>query len=107
MKLTLHLVAALPGQAETTAHVAGDVLVVDGTPHDLAAVPEGGRAWPAGIHPFSGPITRKNGEIHAALRWHYDGRRAQPEGRTHPVVGIAEGAIPDPLAPGQEDGQEE
>ena len=69
MHLVLSPVRGLPGQAETTLSVSGDVLTCDGVAFDLAAVPEGGSATPLGdAHPFLGPITRVGGTIHATIR---------------------------------------
>lgn len=67
MHLTLSPQTGLPGQAETTLHVAGDVLTIDGTAYDLSPVPEGGSGeWEGG--PFAGRIHRIGGVIHATLR---------------------------------------
>lgn len=66
MHLTLSPQAGLPGQTETTLHVAGDVLTVDGTPYDLSPVPEGGDGeWPDS--PILGRIQRIAGVIHATV----------------------------------------
>ena len=67
MKLTLFPQAGLPGQPETTIHVAGDTITIDGTPHDLSAVPEGGEGWPEGDTPFIGPITRQGGVLRVQI----------------------------------------
>lgn len=64
MHLTLHPQQGLPGQPEMTIHVAGDVIMIDGTVHDLSAVPESGEGWPEGESPLLGPITRQNGVLH-------------------------------------------
>lgn len=99
MKLTLHLMAGRPGNPDTTAHVAGDILTVDGTEYDLSAVPEGGRATPQGAHPFVGAITRADGVIHAAMIWHYDGAAALPEQGAEPIaIDITHGRVNDPVA---------
>ena len=66
MKLTLSPIVGLPGQPETTIHVAGDIVTIDGTPYDLSPVPEGGEATAEG-GPFVGKITRVGGVIHATL----------------------------------------
>jgi hypothetical protein len=99
MILRLHLTAGLPGDAETEASVAGDVLTVDGHAYDLSAVPEGGEAMPQGLqHPFIGPITRFAGEISAALVWRYDAETAEAEqGSVHPVAIVSKGPVPDPV----------
>lgn len=68
MHLTLSPQVGLPGVAETTLHVAGDVLTVDGTPFDLSPVPEDGEGWPEGTHPFVGRITREQGFLHCSVR---------------------------------------
>jgi hypothetical protein len=98
MILKLHLTAGLPGDAETEASVAGDVLTVDGADYDLSAVPEGGEAMPQGLHPFVGPIIRFAGEISAALVWLYDAETAEAEqGSVHPVAIVSKGPVPDPV----------
>lgn len=63
MHLTLNPQNGLPDQPEMTIHVAGDVITIDGTAHDLASVPEGGEGWPEGASPFVAPITRNSGVI--------------------------------------------
>lgn len=66
MHLTLSPQVGLPGQPETTIHVAGDVLTVDGVDHDLSPVPEGGEGdWEDS--PLSGPIRREGGVIRATV----------------------------------------
>ena len=67
MKLTLSPTVGLPGQPETTIHVGGDIITVDGTPYDLSPVPEGGEGWPEGETPFIAPITRSGGALHVTL----------------------------------------
>jgi hypothetical protein len=68
MRITLSPGRGRPGQPETEVSVSGDTITVDGTPYDLSAVPEGGRATPQGEHPFEGTITRQGGEIVCTLR---------------------------------------
>jgi len=98
MKLTLHLIAGLPGQDETTAAVAGDVLTVNGVAYDLSSVPDGGRAEATGEHPFAGPIARIDGAIHAPLTWYYDGASAlEDQGEEHPIADIANGPVRGPV----------
>lgn len=105
MKLTLHLIAGAPGQPETTARVAGDVLTVNGADYDLSAVPEGGRATARGDHPFVGAITRQGGVIHAALIWLYDGADARPDQGTEPaVIDVTDGPVADPVRRKEETG---
>lgn len=99
MKLILSPVAGLPGAAETTASVAGDVLTVNGVAYDISAVPEGGEANPAGDHPFIGSIIRTAGEIVATLRWQYGAGAApnQPTDPAHWVATITDGPVPSPI----------
>ena len=67
MKITLSPMRGLPGQSETTLHVAGDVLTIDGTPFDLSSVPEGGEGeWPDS--PIIRKITRKSGALHVTVQ---------------------------------------
>ena len=69
MKLTIHLQAGLPGQADDVFEVDGETLIKNGTRYDLSAVPEGGEATPEGDdHPFIGTITRTNSECYPT-RW--------------------------------------
>lgn len=69
MHLTLNPPRGLPGQPETTIHVAGDTLTLDGVAYDLSAVTEGGEGWleDGDGNPIVGPITRHGGVIHAQL----------------------------------------
>lgn len=67
MHLTLTPQAGLPRQPEMTIHVAGDTITIDGTAHDLSAVPEGGEGWPEEETPLIGPIMRKNGVLHVSV----------------------------------------
>ena len=80
MHLTLSPQQGHPGQPETTLHVSGDVIMVDGTPYDLSTVPEGGEGWPEGPGPFVGPITRKGGVLHATLIARLDSTAALRQG---------------------------
>jgi len=92
MHLTLSPQVGLPGQPETTIHVAGDILTVDGTAYDLSPVPEGGEGeWPDS--PFIGPIRRIGGVIHAALRVRLGDTAAddQPTDPKHWIIQDAEG----------------
>ncbi|RVT82065.1 hypothetical protein DXV76_18600 [Rhodobacteraceae bacterium CCMM004] len=98
MHLTLIPVAGLPGQPETAAAVDGDRLTVDGAEFDLISVPEGGRAWPQGDHPFDGPITRTDGVVACTVRVSYDPETAaphQPSDPAHWQVEVADGPLPD------------
>lgn len=99
MKLTLYLIAGLPGADETTADVAGDVLTVNGEAYDLSSIPDGGQAGATGDHPFIGPIQRIDGVIHAPLIWHYDGVTAlEDQGEDHPVADVTSGPVDAPVA---------
>ena len=66
MHLTLSPQVGLPSQPETTIHVSGDIVTIDGSPYDLSPVPEGGEAT-AEDSPFVGTITRVGGVIHATV----------------------------------------
>jgi len=68
MHLTLSPQVGLPGQAEMTIHVSGDVITIDGTDCDLSPVPEGGEGWPDGETVFFAPIRRIGGVIHTTIR---------------------------------------
>jgi hypothetical protein len=100
MHLTLSPVRGLPGQAETTLAVAGDVLTADGIAFDLSSVPEGGQALPQGEdHPFIGPITRDGGTIRARLRVVLgdDAEADQPTDPQFWVIAEANGAVDLPV----------
>ena len=73
MHLTLSPQMGLPGQSETTIAVDGDTLILDGTPYDLSAVPEGGEIWPGDDTPFIAPVRRSGGVIHATIIARLDG----------------------------------
>ncbi|MCC5955670.1 MAG: hypothetical protein JJU07_06170 [Natronohydrobacter sp.] len=92
MHLTLPPQQGLPGQPEMTIHVAGDILTIDGTAHDLSVVPEGGEGWPEGDSPFLGPITRQGGVIHCTLVTRL-GDDAAPDQGGPWVIGDADGAV--------------
>ena len=94
MKLTLSPIRGLPGQAEPTLHVAGDVLTIDGTPYDLSPVPEGGEGeWPDS--PIIGKITRQGGTLHATVRVALgdDAESNQPTDPSHWVIENASGDV--------------
>jgi hypothetical protein len=67
MILTLIPQRGLPGQPETTIHVTGDVLTVNGIAYDLSIIPDGGEGIPEGEHPFAGPISREDDVLHASV----------------------------------------
>ena len=99
MHLTLSPQAGLPGQPETTLHGAGDLLTVDGTPHDLSPIPEGGEGdWPDS--PFIGPIRRIGGVIHATVlvRLGDDAADCQSCDPAHWVIPNASGTVTIPAA---------
>ena len=92
MKLTLTPQVGLPDQAETTIHVAGDIITIDGTPYDLSPVPEGGEAT-ADDSPFIGKITRVNGIIHCTVLTQLDGTAADDQPESPWVIENASGDI--------------
>ena len=92
MKLTLSPQVGLPDQPETTLHVAGDIITVDGTPYDLSPVPEGGEAT-AEDSPFVGKITRINGVINCTVLVQLDSTAADDQGSDPWVVENATGDI--------------
>ena len=92
MKLTLSPQFGLPNQPETTLHVAGDIITVDGTPYDLSPVPEGGEAT-AEDSPFVGKITRINGVINCAVLVQLDSTAADDQGSDPWVIESATGDI--------------
>lgn len=94
MNLTLSPMAGLPGEPETTVHVAGDVLTLDGVSYDLSAVPEGGQAEAEGEgHPFRAPITRTDGVLHAVIGVRYDAATAEDDQPADPAHWIIENAV--------------
>ena len=94
MHLTLTPQAGLPGQAETTLHVAGDIITVDGTPYDLSPVPEGGEGE-CGDSPIHGKIKRIDGVLHLTVRVTLDDTAAndQPTEPAHWVIPDADGGV--------------
>lgn len=72
MHLTLSPQVGLPGQPETTLHVLGDVLTIDGVSHDLSPVPEGGDGeWVDETGNGSlivGRIRRIDGKLHVTVQ---------------------------------------
>ena len=101
MHLILHPIPAVPGLAETTVHVSGETLTVDGVAYDLSAVPESGEATPEGDgHPFVGSITRISGVIHAEIYVSYDPVVSEvhhPADPAHWVIEDAAGEIELPV----------
>jgi hypothetical protein len=95
MHLSLSPQFGLPGQADTTLHVAGDVLTIDRADYDLSPVPEGGQGWPEGDTPFVGPITRTGGVIHATVIVRLGDTAApdQPADPAHWVIPDAQGDV--------------
>ena len=92
MKLTLSPQVGLPGQPETTIHIAGDIITVDGTPHDLSPVPEGGQAT-AENSPFVGKITRVEGVIHCTITARLGDTAADDQPDSPWIIENASGAI--------------
>ena len=92
MKLTLSPQVGLPYQAETTIHVAGDIITIDGTPYDLSPVPEGGEAT-AEDSPFVGKITRINSIIHCTMLVQLDSTAADNQGSDPWVIENATGDV--------------
>ena len=92
MKLTLSPQFGLPDQPETTIHVSGDIITIDGTPYDLSPVPEGGEAT-AEDSPFVGKITRINGVIHCTVLVQLDSTAADNQGSDPWVIENATGDI--------------
>jgi hypothetical protein len=98
MQITLSPCRGLPGQAETSLSVSGDVLSVDGIAFDLSKLVEGDEATPLGDQPFIGTITRIDGEIHCGLTVML-GDDAEPNQPDSPcIVAAIDGPIPVPAA---------
>ena len=97
MKLTLSPIAGLPGAPETTIHVAGETITIDGTPYDLSPVPEGGEAT-ADDSPFVGKITRTNGVIHCTITARLGDTAASDQPDSPWVIENAEGDVEIPAA---------
>jgi hypothetical protein len=98
MYLILTPQIGLPDQTETTLHIAGDAITVDGVVYDLSAVPEGGKGHPEPETPFSGPVTRVEGTIRATVRVVLD-NTAMPNQPDSPwVIPTASGHIVVPAA---------
>ena len=100
MHLFLSPIRGLPGQAQTTLSVLGDVLTADGVAYDLSAVPEGGRATAApGDHPFVGTMTRVDGTIHATIAVILGDEAApdQPVDSAHWTVNVTSGPVAIPV----------
>ena len=101
MQIQLYPIAGLPGTADDTVSVAGDVITVNGAAFDLSGVPEGGEAAPVGDHPFIGSITRTGGVLHVGLRFTYRPETAVPDQSEDPsswAVNLSSGSMPDPIA---------
>ena len=104
MKLTLSPTAGLPGHPETTIHVAGDVLTIDGTAYDLSPIPEGGQGeWEDS--PMVGPIRRIDGVIHATVLVRLGATAADDQPDSPWTIETASGDVTIPAArkPVQED----
>lgn len=92
MKLTLSPTVGLPDSLETTLHVMGDVITIDGTPYDLSPVPEGGEAT-AEDTPFIGKIARVGGIIHCTVMVSLDGTAADAQSPDPWVIESASGNV--------------
>ena len=92
MKITLSPQVGLPDQTETTIHVAGDIITIDGTPYDLSPVPEGGEAT-AEDSPFVGKITRINGVINCTVLAQLDSTAADDQGSDLWIIESASGDV--------------
>lgn len=92
MRLTLIPQLGTPDYPEMTIHVAGDVLTIDGTPHDLSAIPEGGAGIPGVGTCFVGRIHRIGGMINATLIARLDGTASDDTGGPW-VIDDADGAV--------------
>lgn len=99
MKITIELQDGYPYLSETYASVSGDILTVNDVPYDLSDIPEGGVGSPEGVdHPFTGEVSRIDGELRFGLRWVYHGPEViedQPKGPI--IVTITSGAIDCPV----------
>jgi hypothetical protein len=102
MHLTLTPQAGLPGCPETTLHVAGDVLTIDGTTFDLSAMldrieddpgEETGEATP-----FVGPIRRIDGVLHARVIVRLDDTAADDQPESPWIIADADGLVSIPAA---------
>jgi len=94
MHLTLSPIRGLPGQPETTLHIAGDIITIDGTLFDLSPVPEGGEGeWVDS--PIIGRIARQGGKLHVTVRVILDdtAERDQPPDPAHWVIPNASGDV--------------
>jgi|GEM_PF-3783149 len=99
MHLTLSPMRGLPGQPETTLHVAGDILTINGVSFDLSSVPEGGEGhWPDS--PIIGRITRQGGNLHLTVRVVLgdDAASNQPTDPAHWTIPDADGDVTIPAA---------
>ena len=105
MHLILSPYVGLPGQPEMTIHVAGDVITIDGTAYDLSPVPEGGEGdWPDS--PFTGPIRRIGGKIHATVLVRLGDTAADDQPDSPWVIPNASGAVTIPAARKPKEGAE-
>lgn len=95
MHLTLTPQAGLPGQPETTLHVQGEILTVDGTAHDLAALADG----PAEDRPpLVGPVRRIEGAIHATVIVRLDETAADDQPHSPWIIAAIDGPVTIPAA---------
>ena len=83
---------------DSTIHVTGDTITIDGTSYDLSPVPEGGEGWPEGDSPFIGPITRSGGVIHCTVLVLLGDTAADDQPDSPWVIEDADGEITIPAA---------
>lgn len=93
MKIILSPIAS---DYETTIHVSGLIVTVDGTQYDLSVIPEGGQAEPEEGEPFVGIITRDE----VTVRYHYNSATAHPKQSTEwadYTFEVTSGTVPSPI----------
>jgi hypothetical protein len=72
MHLTIRAQYARPDHPETSLHVAGEVLTINGVATDCSGVPEGGEGWPPEDSLIQGPIRRVDGVLYATVLFQFD-----------------------------------
>jgi hypothetical protein len=97
MHLTLTPQFGLPGQPETTIHVEGDTLTLDGLVLDLSRVAEGDEFCAADQTALLGPVRRIGGVIHASILARLGDTAADTQGGPW-VVRDAAGSVAIPAA---------
>jgi hypothetical protein len=87
------------GAKETTLRVDGETLILDGVPHDLSVIPDGGEGIDEGVFEnntnFPFHIRRIDGVIHVAVRVVTDetAYEFQPTDPAHWIVQNADGDV--------------